>query len=278
MWPYSPRTPQAYARPPRYTASHGPPSRAGSRARSPEDPPGKTYSVLAPQEEESLVQAVQQLAAWGWPVTTKSLEALAIRLLEQRGDVRPLGRCWHGNFLTRHPGLKRMWPGILDQSRQGATSYHAAERWFELYRATLFTYDINEDDVYNMDEKVCKKGIGDGAKVIVSHQEKEALTAQPGSREWASVIECIRATGYILPYSLFSRAKVSNRAGSAIYWIKGPLSRPAQLAGVITRPVWRGSGTLNQYTANQTRGIHRLLVLNGKAGYIIPRFCTILPR
>jgi len=38
---------------------------------------------------------------------------------------------------------------------------------FELYQTTRLKYAIADDDIYNMDEKGCMKGIGDNTKVIV---------------------------------------------------------------------------------------------------------------
>jgi hypothetical protein len=42
-----------------------------------------------------------------------------------------------------------------------------------------------------MDEKGCMKGIGDNVKVFVPRSEAKAFSAQPGNREWVSIIECI---------------------------------------------------------------------------------------
>lgn len=72
------------------------------------------------------------------------------------------------------------------------------ERWFE-FRTTLLLYNVAEDDIYNMDEKGCMKGIGDNTRVIVPRRDLEAQSTQPGNRDWVSIIECVSANNYLLP-------------------------------------------------------------------------------
>ena len=50
-----------------------------------------------------------------------------------------------------------------------------------------------------MDEKGFMKGISDNVKVIISRNDKEAFTIQPGNRDWVSIVECISITNYVLP-------------------------------------------------------------------------------
>ena len=48
-------------------------------------------------------------------------------------------------------------------------------------------------------EKGFTKGISDNVKVIISRNDKEAFTIQPGNRGWVSIVECISTTNYVLP-------------------------------------------------------------------------------
>lgn len=60
-----------------------------------------------------------------------------------------------------------MWSCAMDQTRKDSTNLPTLEAWFKLYLEVQKQYDIPDDDVYNMDEKGCMKGIGEGSKVIV---------------------------------------------------------------------------------------------------------------
>lgn len=68
--------------------------------------PNKTSKThlqrLTPKEEESVVRAIYQLDAWGWPMTIKAMKELACQQLTSKGDHLPLGKCWYSNFLARN--------------------------------------------------------------------------------------------------------------------------------------------------------------------------------
>jgi hypothetical protein len=74
-------------------------------------------------------------------------------------------------------------------------------------------YNINDSDIYNMDDKGYIKGIGNNTKVFVPRVEAEAFSAQPGNREWVSIIECISANGYILPPCIIFEGNAFNKIG-----------------------------------------------------------------
>jgi hypothetical protein len=98
---------------------------------------------------------------------------------------------WYSRFLNRHPDIKLLRSRALDQNRKDATNYDVARHWFDLYLNTILSYDINECDIYNIDEKGCMKGIGDNAKVFVPRLESEVFSAQPGHLKWVPIITCI---------------------------------------------------------------------------------------
>jgi hypothetical protein len=112
---------------------------------------------------------------------------LSLRLIPYTIILTFIGINWYSKFLNRHPDIKLLRSRALDQSRKDATNHDIARHWFDLYSTTLLKYDINECDIYNMDEKGCMKGIGDNTKVFVPGSEFEAFSAQPGNREWVSI-------------------------------------------------------------------------------------------
>ncbi|KAI3326417.1 hypothetical protein HD806DRAFT_532049 [Xylariaceae sp. AK1471] len=86
-------------------------------------------------------------------------------------------------FLPRHPELKLKRARYLDQQCKDGAIYETLSHWFETYQRIRVSYDIAEEDVYNIDEKGLMKGIDDDAKVLTSRTDKEAYTNQPDNRE-----------------------------------------------------------------------------------------------
>ena len=108
--------------------------------------------------------------SWGWPMTIPTINGLAKGLLEQKGDMAPLGKNWYLSFLGRHPELKIRRSRAMDQARQDAMDKKTVQHWFDLFNTTRLIYNITDDDSYNMDEKGCMKGVGDNTNVIVPHE------------------------------------------------------------------------------------------------------------
>ena len=50
-----------------------------------------------------------------------------------------------------------------------------------------------------MDEKGFMKGILDNIKVIISRNNKEVFTIQPGNRDYVNIVECISIINYVFP-------------------------------------------------------------------------------
>ena len=142
------------------------------------------FQRLSAAEEASLKRTVRLMFMWGWPMTIKAIETFSTQLLQAKGDLEPLGHNWYKNFLARHPDFKTQRSRGLDQSRKDASDPEVLQEWFSLYQRTRLSWNIAEEDTYNMDEKGCMKGIGDNAKVIIPKEECEAFSNQPGNRDW----------------------------------------------------------------------------------------------
>lgn len=59
--------------------------------------------------------------------------------------------------------------------------------------------DIPGEHRYNMDETGILEGRGSNGLVLGHAEKKAIMKKQPGSRCWTTIIECISATGQILP-------------------------------------------------------------------------------
>jgi hypothetical protein len=160
-------------------------------------------------EEASIAKAVYQMDSWGWPMTIFALDNFANDLLRAKGDPNPVGANWHTHFLTRHQDLKIQRSRTLDQARRDGTSFPVLQQWFQLFQTARIQYGVPDDDIYNMDEKGCMKGIGERAKVILPKSEAQAYSNQPGNRDWVSIIECVNTTGFVLPpFIIFQGKKI----------------------------------------------------------------------
>jgi hypothetical protein len=227
---------------------------------------------LTVQEEDSVVKAVYQLDAWGWPMSISAIEHLASQLLLAKGDTKPLGKCWYWNFLARHDELKARRSRALDQSRKDAIDHQTLEQWFNLFQTTRLKYDVADDDIYNIDEKGCMKGIGDNCKVIVPRSKKKPSSIQPGNREWVSIIECISANNYLLPpFIIFEGSHIQEA------WIPDSLDDDVVIQ--VSPNGWTNCNIaldwirhFNKHTAGRTRGKYRLLILDGHASHVSPQF------
>ena len=227
---------------------------------------------LTPEEESAIERTIQQLFLWGWPMTIKGLEALARQLLDHKGDFQPLGKNWHDNFLARHPNFKKLWSRSIDQSRKDATNYETARKWFDLYKTTRLLYNIDDHDIYNMDEKGCMKGIGENIKVFVPRSELEVFSAQPGNREWVSIIECIGTSGYVLPpFVIFEGQRIQQD------WIDHSVDQRTVIQ--VSPNGWTDNSIavtwiqhFDTYTTPQTQGVYRLLILDGHASHVSIEF------
>ena len=60
-----------------------------------------------------------------------------------------------------------------------------------------------------MDKKGFIKGVSDNVKVIISRNNKEAFTIQPGNKDWVNIIKYISTTNYVLrPFIIFPRQQI----------------------------------------------------------------------
>ena len=103
--------------------------------------------------------------------------------------------------------MKSRYSQPLDKERAAATDPAIIQRWFTLINDVIKEYQIKAGDTYNMDEKGYALGIGGKAKVVVGSHDFNAYMTQSGSREWATIIECISANGRILKNWIIFKGK-----------------------------------------------------------------------
>src|SRR5450432_2071316 len=113
---------------------------------------------------------------------------MASEILQAKNDREPLGLHWHDYFLRRHLSLRKRFVKGIEKERAFAEDPEIIRDWFNLYQHYKTTYNVHDDDTYNMDEKGVLMGDIGKVKVIVSADERKKAITTSGSWEWVSLI------------------------------------------------------------------------------------------
>lgn len=121
------------------------------------------------------------------------------------------GKHWPSWFVNWYSDdLLSQYTTSIDSSRKWADSAYKYALYFELLRRKIHEYDIQPEDIYNMDEKGFLIGVLAKGKRIFSKQQykKEGLKQhlQDGNQEWITTIACICADGTLLSSGLIYQA------------------------------------------------------------------------
>ncbi len=185
------------------TASQEVLSSTGSMERS-----AKTASQnrqrLTPEEELVVARWILRLQRWGWPPRVEQTRRMVEDMLVRKGDTEPLGVNWIQKFLRHHPDIKSIYIPPLDKERSLAQDPEILSGWYSLFQSFKDEYNVQIEDIYNMDEKGFAQGVIGKLKVMISKYEKKKYMTQCGNREWVSLIECVSMDGRVLrPWIIF---------------------------------------------------------------------------
>ena len=214
-----------------------------------------------------MVRIINHMYGWGWPMTIKATERFAQDILYSRGDTVPLGQGWCSHFLKRHPDLKTSRSRSPDQARRDASDPDILQAWFCLFTATTFEHGIPQCDWYDMHEKGFMKGVSDNVRVIISRNDKEAFTIQPGNRDWVSIVACLSTTNYVLPpFIIFPGQQIQQS------WTDKNIDGNTVIR--VSENGWTDQEIglewlkhFDQHTEQSTTGRYRLLVLDGHSSH-----------
>ncbi|KAL9564079.1 hypothetical protein ACKAV7_011792 [Fusarium commune] len=124
---------------------------------------------------------------------------MANKLLADR-DASPVGKRWASNFVMRQPELKTRHFRRYDYKRAQCEDPEVIQTWFTLVENTIIKYGIVESDIYNFNEIGFMMGVISTALVITSVERRSnAKLAQPGSREWVTMIQGVSSEGWGTP-------------------------------------------------------------------------------
>jgi hypothetical protein len=189
---------------------------------------------------------------------------MANQLLRVR-DAPPVGKLWAHNFVQRKKELKMRWSRRYDYQRAKCEDPKVIGDWFALVRNTKAKYGIVDDDIYNFDETGFMMGIiCVGMVVTISDGRSKAKLAQPGNREWATVIQGVNALGWAIPPFIILAAQYH----LANWYTECNL--PADWRIATTDNGWTTNAVgldwikhFDYHTAPRAKGKYRLLILDG---------------
>ena len=235
--------------------------RAGKPARCDITPNSKK---LTQSEEKALIRYIIELNARAFPPRLSGVEDMANQLLRVR-DAPPVGKLWAHRFVKRQPELRTRFTRRYDYQRAKCEDPKVIGAWFALVQNIMAKYGIPDDDVYNFDETGFMMGIiFAGMVVTTSDGLSKAKLAQPGNREWATVIQGVNALGWAIPPFIILAAQYH----LANWYTECNL--PADWRIATTDNGWTTNAVgldwikhFDYHTAPRTKGKYRLLILVG---------------
>jgi hypothetical protein len=230
---------------------------------------------LTDLEEKTIVQYIIELCARAFHPRLSYVEDMANRLLRER-DALPVGVRWAHNFVKRQPELRTRFTRKYDYQRAKCEDPKVIREWFALVHNIKVKYGILDDDSYNFDETGFMMGIIIASMVVTtSDGRSRAKQAQPGNREWATVIQGVNALGWAIPpfIILAGQYHLAN-------WYQ-ECNLPATWRIATTDNGWttndKGMDWIRHFdlhTASRTKGKYRLLILDGHDSHHSEEFET----
>ena len=235
--------------------------RAGKQPR-PEIP--ANLRKLTDFKEQVLLERVLDLDTRGFQPQLSDLREMADRLRAARG-ASGVGPRWANGFVKRHSKVTTRFRRRIDYKRAQCEDPDVVNAWFRLVRNIIDKYAIQEGDIYNFDETGFQMGMLSSAKVVTSSERRgRPRTKQPGNREWVTVIQAVCADGWVVPPYFVVKGK-----NHLLPWYQDSRFQPE----------WRVHTSENGWTTNEigldwlkhfdqatkgrTRGVYRLLILDG---------------
>src|SRR5450432_3791754 len=194
---------------------------------------------------------------------------MADLLLAER-DASPVSKNWTSNFINCCTELKTKFSRKYDYKRALYEDLVIIRDWFRLVRNTVAKYGILEEDIYNFDEAGFLMGVIATAKVVTSSESRNRpKTAQPGNREWVSIIQGINSYGWSIPPFIIFKGRNHLSA-----WYEDS-DLPQDWVITLSENGWTTNEIgfkwiqhFEKYTRSRTKGIYRLLILDGYESHI----------
>ena len=230
----------------------------------------QNQQLLHPAEEIALKQWLIRLQAWGWPVRVEQVRFMAQDILKKKGaTINTVGINWTSKYLARHPELKTKYIPPLDKERALAHDPKIIQGWFELYKKLKIEFNVQDEDIYNMDEKGFMMGVVQKVKVMISKYEFGGkYMTQCGNRDWISLIECVSSDGRVPKPWIIFKAKLKQKAWFEALGDRGSIATSEN--GWTNNEIgldWL-QGCFDLETLPTQKGEYRMLCIDGHASHI----------
>jgi hypothetical protein len=240
---------------------------------------------LTQNEELSLEQWILSMDQRGLSPRVDTVRQMANLLLQKRTREREreqalkvadltVGKNWVRNNVQRHDTLKSRFNRKYDYQQAKCEDPITIRDWFRLVQNIQAKYGITDEDIYNFDETGFQMGVITTARVVCgSERARRPVSIQPGNREWVTVIEGICADGWsTLPMVIFE-GKLHQST-----WYTQPL--PPDWVIRVSENGWTNDSlgltwltdVFEKHTRARTRGVYRLLILDGHGSHSTPQF------
>ena len=238
----------------------------------------RTKRKLTETEEYTLLQWILTMDKRGAPLRPLIVQDMANLLLAKRDASKPpptVGINWVNKFVRRHDALKTRFSRKYDHQRALCEDPKKIQEWFKLVRSTIQEWGIVDDDIYNFDETGFAMGMIATARVVTqAERQSRPNLVQPGNREWVTAIETISASGWVLPPMVIFAGK-THRTN----WFEDTNLPSDWMIGVSPNGwttdelgfEWLQS-VFEPNTKDRTKGVYRLLILDGHGSHLTPRF------
>jgi hypothetical protein len=163
--------------------------------------------LLNPQQDKELVRYIQGLSERGLAPTRSMIKKIASEVSKWEASEAWVERSWRRN---RDLLTSRYTTGI-DRDRFKADTEHSYRTYLDLLHSEMRQYDVDVENVYNMDEKGFLIGKTSRSKRVFSkqlwQQKKVTAALQDGNREWITILGCVCADGSWLDPGVIFEAK-----------------------------------------------------------------------
>jgi len=245
----------------------------------------EAQQLLSASEEKALVRWIIDLSRSGFPPRKTRVKDMAEELRKQRligiNDASielvsypPIGARWVDRFIQRHSGLKTVFARQIDAARLKETKREVLQQWFQTIKDTICEYNVQVEDIYNMDETGFAIGSTQAGCVLIDAQIRTKFQAQPGRQEWVTVLECICPDGTVIPpLVIFKGEQISTQ------WLVPP-DLTDGWGWSCSRKGWTSNlhglywlrRCFEPVTREKANGRYRILILDGHESHVTPEF------
>ena len=174
-------------------------------------------TILTSREEEKIAEWVKESARRGFGKTAEQVREGVKQVLDRAGRKVKIFNCnrpgtsWWFGFLRRHPDLHMLRPRPLELSRASACTREKVFGWFDSFESFLKEHSISSaDQIYNCDESGFPLQACSSSKVCAEKVMKRAFHISSSSKTSITTLQCISASGSVLPSAVYFPGKSLN--------------------------------------------------------------------